>query len=154
MIALLQRVHHAHVIVEDNKIANINQGLLVFIGIERGDGQQEANALLKRLLAYRVFSDDDDKMNRSVRDIDGDLLLVPQFTLAADTSKGLRPSFSHAAPPEEGEILFHYFCTQAKQEHNQVKTGQFGATMQVSLSNDGPVTFWLQVSPPSASLKL
>jgi len=151
MIALLQRVHHAHVTVENHKIAHIDQGLLVFIGIERGDQQQQADALLKRLLAYRVFSDGNDKMNLSLQDIKGGLLLVPQFTLAADTRSGLRPSFSHAASPEIGHQFFTYFCTQAKQHHHQVETGQFGADMQVSLTNNGPVTFWLQV-PPSPSL--
>jgi len=150
MIALLQRVQHAHVNVDDKTIANIDKGLLVFIGVERGDSQLQANKLLSRLLAYRVFSDEDDKMNLSVQDIKGGLLLVPQFTLAADTNKGLRPSFTPAAAPDEGEILFDYFCNQAKQYYSPVETGQFGADMQVTLTNDGPVTFWLQVPPHSA----
>jgi len=147
MIALLQRVKHANVNVNNETIANIDKGLLVFIGVERGDTQAQADKLLSRLLAYRVFADDNDKMNLSLHDINGGLLLVPQFTLAAETSKGLRPSFTPAAPPVEGEQLFDYFCTQAKLQHSIVRTGQFGADMQVSLTNDGPVTFWLQVPP-------
>ena len=144
MIALLQRVNHADITVEGNQIARIQQGLLVFIGIERGDSQLQADKLLNRLLAYRVFSDKNDKMNLSLQDINGGLLLVPQFTLAADTRSGLRPSFSTAAPPAEGSKLFSYFCQQAKQQYNNVATGQFGADMHVSLTNNGPVTFWLQ----------
>lgn len=147
MIGLLQRVQHANVTVNNKKIAHIEYGLLVFIAVERGDTQLEADRLLSRLLAYRVFSDNDDKMNLSLCDINGGLLLVPQFTLAADTQKGLRPSFSSAASPSGGKILFDYFCTQAKQKYNAVETGQFGADMQVTLTNDGPVTFWLHVPP-------
>lgn len=147
MIGLLQRVQHANVTVNNKKIANIEHGLLVFIAVERGDSQLEADRLLSRLLAYRVFSDNDDKMNHSLRDINGGLLLVPQFTLAADTRKGLRPSFSSAALPADGKALFDYFCTQAKQQYSLVETGQFGADMQVTLTNDGPVTFWLQIPP-------
>lgn len=150
MIALLQRVQDASVNVEGNEIARINRGLLAFIGIERGDSQIQADKLVSRLLAYRVFADENDKMNLSLRDIQGGLLLVPQFTLAADTNKGLRPSFSSAASPRDGEALFNYFCTQATQQHYaDVETGQFGADMQVSLINDGPVTFWLTVPPQS-----
>lgn len=149
MIGLLQRVQNAKVCVANEEIADINQGLLVFIGIERGDTQEQANRLLTRLLGYRVFADNDDKMNLSLQDINGDLLLVPQFTLAADTHKGMRPSFTPAAAPQQGQILFDYFCSQAKQKHNIVETGQFGADMQVTLINDGPVTFWLQISPPA-----
>lgn len=149
MIGLLQRVQNAKVCVANEEIADINQGLLVFIGIERGDTQEQANRLLTRLLGYRVFADNDDKMNLSLQDVNGDLLLVPQFTLAADTHKGMRPSFTPAAAPQQGQILFDYFCSQAKQKHNIVETGQFGADMQVTLINDGPVTFWLQISPPA-----
>ncbi|NOQ94379.1 MAG: D-tyrosyl-tRNA(Tyr) deacylase [Methylophaga sp.] len=145
MIALLQRVQSASVSVDKQDIAKIEKGLLVFIGVERGDTQAQADKLLAKLLAYRVFADENDKMNLSLRDVKGGLLLVPQFTLAADTSKGLRPSFTPAAPPNEGELLFDYFCNQAKQQHHSVETGQFGADMQVSLTNDGPVTFWLHV---------
>lgn len=145
MIALLQRVSHAEVKVAGENIGHIDKGLLAFIGIERGDTQIQADKLLTRLLAYRIFADENDKMNLSLSDIDGGLLLVPQFTLAAETSKGLRPSFTPAAPPAEGERLFDFFCQQADQLHNTVATGQFGADMQVSLTNDGPVTFWLQI---------
>jgi len=152
MIALLQRVQHAKVDVNNETIANIDKGLLVFIGVERGDTQVQADKLLSRLLAYRVFADDNDKMNLSLHDINGDLLLVPQFTLAAETSKGLRPSFTPAAPPAEGEKLFDYFCKQAKLHHTIVQMGQFGADMQVSLTNDGPVTFWLQTPPHTDKL--
>ncbi len=147
MIALLQRVHHANVTVSGKLIASIEEGLLVFIGIEKNDTVEQATHLLKRLLAYRIFSDENDKMNLSVKDIDGGLLLVPQFTLAANTNKGLRPSFTSAASPDDGKILFEYLCNNAKQLHHTVSTGLFGADMQVSLTNNGPVTFWLQ-SPP------
>jgi len=147
VIGLLQRVRHASVEVEHKEIAQINQGLLVFIGIEQGDGESQADRLLTRLLGYRIFSDADDKMNLSVRDITGGVLLVPKFTLAANTNKGLRPSFSSAAPPEQSEVLFDYFCTQAKQAYTHIETGQFGADMQVSLTNDGPVTFNLHIPP-------
>lgn len=149
MIGLLQRVNTASVRVADEEIARINQGLLVFVGVERGDSVAEADRLLSRLLAYRVFSDDDGKMNLSLTDINGGLLLVPQFTLAADTRNGLRPSFTPAASPKEGEPLFNHIFKQAKQQHSTVQSGLFGADMQVSLCNDGPVTFWLQVSPHS-----
>jgi len=147
MIALLQRVHHASVTVSEKQIASIQEGLLVFIGIEKNDTKEQANKLLNRLIAYRVFSDEDDKMNLSLKDINGGLLLVPQFTLAANTNKGLRPSFNSAAPPEEGKALFDYMCDYAQQIHPTVSIGEFGADMQVSLTNNGPVTFWLQ-SPP------
>ncbi|MDC9725251.1 MAG: D-aminoacyl-tRNA deacylase [Gammaproteobacteria bacterium] len=145
MIALLQRVQSSRVRVDGQDIAHIEKGLLVFIGVERGDTQSQADKLLAKLLAYRVFADENDKMNLSLHDIKGGLLLVPQFTLAADTSKGLRPSFTPAAPSSDGKLLFDYFCIQAKQQHHSVETGQFGADMQVSLTNDGPVTFWLHV---------
>lgn len=151
MIALLQRVQHADVRVNELEIASIDKGLLVFIGVERNDTQLQADKLLSRLLSYRVFADEDDKMNLSLKDINGGLLLVPQFTLAADTKKGLRPSFSSAASPVDGELLFKHFCTQALQQFSNVETGQFGADMQVSLTNDGPVTFWLHI-PPTDSM--
>lgn len=149
MIGLLQRVQHASVIVQNEEIAHIDQGLLVFIGVERNDTPDQADRLLSRLLGYRVFSDDEDKMNLSVQDVNGGLMLVPQFTLAANTSKGMRPSFTPAASPETGLDLFNYFVSNAKQQHSKVATGEFGADMQVSLTNDGPVTFWLQVAPNS-----
>lgn len=147
MIALLQRVTCASVVVNDATIAAIDAGLMVLLCAERGDTQKEADALLGKLLAYRVFADDAGKMNRSVMDVAGGLLLVPQFTLAADTCSGTRPSFTPAAAPELARKLFDYFVAQAAQRHAQVATGEFGADMQVSLTNDGPVTFWLQVKP-------
>lgn len=149
MIGLLQRVTQANVHVDNVEIASIEQGLLVFIGVEQQDSHADADRLLTRLLNYRVFSDANDKMNLSLVDIDGGLLLVPQFTLAADTQKGMRPSFTAAASPAYGKIMFDYLTSQAQQRHTYVKAGQFGADMQVSLTNDGPVTFWLQVPPQS-----
>lgn len=145
MIALIQRVNQAAVSVSDKQIAHINSGLLAFIGIERNDEQEQADKLLHKLLAYRVFEDKAGKMNLSLNDTQSDLLLVPQFTLAADTQKGLRPNFSPAATPEKANMLFDYFVENAKQHHPVVEKGQFGADMQVSLINDGPVTFWLSV---------
>jgi len=147
MIALLQRVTRAWVDVEDSRIGEIGQGLMVLIGVERGDAAAQADRLLERLLTYRVFADNEGRMNRSVTDIGGGLLLVPQFTLAADTRKGRRPGFTAAAEPSEGEKWFEYFAGQAAKCHAEVETGRFGADMQVGLVNDGPVTFWLQVSP-------
>ena len=147
MIALLQRVAYAKVEVSKEIVGSIDVGLLVFVGVERNDAQDQANRLLEKILGYRVFSDQEGKMNLSVQDIRGCVLLVPQFTLAADTGKGLRPSFSSAAEPEQGKELFEYLVERARQKHDPVATGQFGADMQVSLVNDGPVTFWLQVSP-------
>lgn len=144
MIALLQRVRHASVSVEDKIIGEIRQGLLIMLGVEKNDDEARADRLIERFLGYRVFSDPDGKMNLSVRDIDGGVLLVPQFTLAADTHKGARPSFSSAATPAEGQRLFDYVVGQTRKSFPRVKTGQFGADMQVSLINDGPVTFWLQ----------
>jgi D-tyrosyl-tRNA(Tyr) deacylase len=120
---------------------------MVLVCAERGDSEREADLLLAKLLGYRVFADDAGKMNRSVTDVQGGLLLVPQFTLAADTNSGTRPSFTPAASPADGERLFAYFARQARLKHPQVETGRFGADMKVSLTNDGPVTFWLQVAP-------
>ena len=145
MIGLLQRVRAARVEVEGQTVGAIEQGLLVFIGIEPGDDEAKADRLLERLLGYRVFSDATGKMNLSVQDIGGGLLLVPQFTLAADTNKGMRPSFTSAAMPELGKRLFEYLTHHAGERHAPVATGSFGADMQVTLTNDGPVTFWLQV---------
>ena len=147
MIGLLQRVSHAAVIVAGEKVGGIDKGLLVLVGVERGDSEREAGRLLERLLGYRVFADDAGKMNLSVADVRGGLLLVPQFTLAADTQKGTRPSFTPAAAPGEGERLFDYIVARARESHALVQTGRFGADMKVSLINDGPVTFWLQVPP-------
>ncbi|WP_300494097.1 D-aminoacyl-tRNA deacylase [uncultured Methylophaga sp.] len=147
MIGLLQRVSQADVAINKNQtIAQIGQGLLVLIGIEKTDTIAVADRLIKRILNYRVFSDADDKMNLSLLDIKGDLLLVPQFTLPADTRKGNRPSFTPAAPPDQGKQLFDYLLAQARLQPLTVEAGQFAADMQVSLTNDGPVTFWLQVN--------
>jgi D-tyrosyl-tRNA(Tyr) deacylase len=144
MIGLLQRVCGASVVVAGGTVGSIGAGLLVFIGVERGDDEAAADRLLERLLGYRVFSDADGKMNRSVRDIGGGLLLVPQFTLAADTDKGMRASFTPAAAPEDGRRLFAYLLDNARKQHPIVASGTFGADMQVTLTNDGPVTFWLE----------
>jgi D-tyrosyl-tRNA(Tyr) deacylase len=149
MIALLQRVAQASVSVDGEVIGAIGPGLLVLLCAERGDSEKEADALLTKLLAYRVFGDDSGRMNRSLADVVGGLLLVPQFTLAADTRSGTRPSFTPAAAPEEGRRLFDYAVSRARELHgaDKVRTGRFGAHMQVALVNDGPVTFWLQVPP-------
>ena len=144
MIALLQRVSSAQVVVDQAVIGSIDAGLMVLLCAELNDTKKQAEQLLTKLLSYRVFSDDAGKMNRSIKEVNGGLLLVPQFTLAADTQSGTRPSFTPAAPPELGKHLFDYFVEQARQRHPQVATGQFGADMKVSLTNDGPVTFWLQ----------
>ena len=143
MIGLLQRVTQARVEVDRQTVGRIDQGLLVFVGVQKHDTAQSAQRLVERLLGYRVFADADGKMNLSVKDTNGGLLLVPQFTLAADTKKGMRPSFSSAAPPETGHQLFNELVTIAKRQHEHVATGEFGADMQVSLTNDGPVTFML-----------
>lgn len=147
MIGLLQRVSEAKVAVDGRTVGAIGRGLLVLVGVERHDTEAQADRLLERLLGYRVFPDEDGRMNRSLTDIGGGLLLVSQFTLAADTAKGTRPGFSPAAPPDEGRRLFDYFVSIAKRAHHDVQTGEFGADMQVSLINDGPVTFWLQAKP-------
>lgn len=147
MIGLLQRVTRASVEVGGATVGAIGMGLLVLVCAERGDSEAEADRLLERLLGYRVFADADGKMNLSLRDVHGGLLLVPQFTLAADTHKGMRPSFTPAASPAEGERLFDYFVARARAAHAAVEAGGFGAHMQVSLTNDGPVTIWLRVEP-------
>lgn len=147
MIALLQRVTQAAVEVDGASVGKIGPGLMVLVCAERGDGEAEADRLLERVLGYRVFADAAGKMNLSLREVQGGLLLVPQFTLAADTHKGMRPSFTPAAAPAEGERLFDYFTAQARAAHAAVETGRFGAHMQVSLVNDGPVTIWLRVEP-------
>lgn len=147
MIALLQRVTEACVTVDGESIGAIGEGLMVLLCAERNDTEKEADALLAKLLAYRVFADDAGRMNRSIRETQGGLLLVPQFTLAADTQSGTRPSFTPAAPAAEGARLFGHFVARARELYFSVETGQFGAHMQVSLTNDGPVTFWLQVKP-------
>ena len=149
MIALIQRVSEARVMVAGETIGNIGPGIVALIGVEKADSEATATRLLERILGYRIFADNEQKMNLSLRDISGGLLLVPQFTLAANTSKGMRPSFTSAAAPVDGERLFSYLVQQAKQQHQPVATGEFGADMKVSLINDGPVTFWLQVAPPA-----
>ena len=145
MIGLLQRVSRASVTVEGKCIGRIGTGLMVLVGVEKSDGREQAERLVKRLLEYRVFSDDDGKMNLSVLDIAGEVLLVPQFTLAADTGKGKRPSFSSAASPEQAADLFAAVVDIMSRQLPRLQTGKFGADMAVELINDGPVTFWLQV---------
>ena len=147
MIALLQRTTEAWVDVNGERIGHIGAGLLALIGVERDDGATQAERLLERLLGYRMFSDAEGRMNLALGDTGGGLLLVPQFTLAADTSRGRRPGFSQAASPAQGRKWFEYMVAQAKVAYPLVETGQFGADMQVGLVNDGPVTFWLQVRP-------
>jgi len=149
MIALLQRVSEARVSVDGRTTGAIATGILALIGVQRGDSEHQAQRLLQRVLAYRIFPDDAGKMNLNLEQAGGNLLLVPQFTLAADTNSGNRPSFTPAAPPAEGERLFHYLVMLAEQALGSVQAGVFGADMKVHLVNDGPVTFWLQV-PPAA----
>lgn len=144
MIGLLQRVTQASVTINAEIIASINTGLLVLVGIEKNDSAKEAERLFKKIIAYRLFADNEDKMNLSLEDIHGGLLLVPQFTLAANTQKGLRPSFSDAASPDLAKQLFSCLIDHAREQYTTVEVGIFGADMQVSLNNDGPVTFWLQ----------
>ena len=148
MIGLLQRVSRAKVEVGRTAVGAIGHGLMVLVGVERGDTVREGDRLLERLLGYRVFPDAEGKMNRSVTDVGGGLLLVPQFTLPADTRKGARPSLSNAAPPDVGKHLFDHVVSRARAMHPIVETGRFGAHMQVTLTNDGPVTFTLRVAPP------
>jgi D-aminoacyl-tRNA deacylase len=147
VIALIQRVLEAKVVVDAQTVGAVGPGILALIGVEKGDGELQAARLLERVLAYRIFPDAAGKMNRSLVDVRGGLLLVPQFTLAADTNKGLRPSFSSAAPPAEGERMFGHLVNAARVNHTPVETGRFGADMKVHLVNDGPVTFLLQVKP-------
>ena len=147
MIGLLQRVSRAEVHVDNERIAAISTGLAVLVGIERGDAEPQAARLLERLLSYRVFPDEQGRMNRSLVESGGELLLIPQFTLPADTRKGTRPSFSNAAEPEHGERLYHALLRLALQRHPRTSAGRFGAHMQLTLTNDGPVTFWLQARP-------
>ena len=151
MIGLLQRVDGASVEVDDREIARIGGGLLVLVGVERGDDEATADRLLERLVNYRVFPDVEGRMNLSTLEAGGGLLLVPQFTLAADTSKGLRPGFSRASPPGDAERLFGYMAKRAENRLPGAQSGRFGATMRVSLVNDGPVTFWIRVPPHEAA---
>ena len=145
MIGLIQRVTEARVEVDNRTVAQIDRGILALIGVEKQDESATAQRLAQRIIQYRIFPDADGKMNLSLQDTGGELLLVPQFTLPADTRKGNRPSFSSAAPPETGQRLFLELANYAREAQITVKTGVFGANMQVSLTNDGPVTFWLQV---------
>jgi len=146
MIALLQRVTHATLRIDDHEYSRIGPGLVVLLGIEKDDDESRADRMLQRLLSYRVFADDAGRMNRSLKDVAGDLMLVSQFTLAASTDRGLRPSFSAAMPPGEAELLYDYMVALALAEPGiGVATGSFGADMQVALENDGPVTFLLRV---------
>lgn len=147
MIALIQRVSQASVTIAGTPVGEIGAGLLALVGVQSGDTQAQADRLLERICSYRIFPDEAGRMNRSLADTGGGLLLVPQFTLAADTRKGNRPSFTPAAPPDEGERLFEHLAGAARQRHPTVATGRFGADMQVTLTNDGPVTFWLQADP-------
>ncbi|MDB5821932.1 MAG: D-tyrosyl-tRNA(Tyr) deacylase [Herminiimonas sp.] len=149
MIGLIQRVTQASVSVDHEVIGQIAEGLLVLVCAERHDSEKEAIALVDKIFGYRVFPDENGRMNRSLSDIKGQLLLVPQFTLAADTRSGTRPSFTPAASPDDARRLFDFFTTVATRRTGVVQTGRFGAHMQVTLTNDGPVTFWLQVEPPS-----
>jgi D-aminoacyl-tRNA deacylase len=151
MIGLLQRVRQASVVVDGATVGAIGPGLMVLVCAEKGDTEREAEALLAKLLGYRVFSDEAGKMNRSVRDVEGGLLLVPQFTLAANTRSGTRPSFTPAAAPDDARRLFDHAVRRARALHASVETGRFGADMQVSLVNDGPVTFWLRIDPPKVA---
>ncbi|ALB56762.1 D-aminoacyl-tRNA deacylase [Cronobacter universalis] len=145
MIALIQRVTHASVRVGDEVTGEIGPGLLVLLGVEKDDDEQKANRLCERVLGYRIFSDDQGKMNLNVQQAGGSVLVVSQFTLPADTEKGLRPSFSRGAPPEQAEALYDYFVSRCRAAGMTTETGRFAADMQVSLTNDGPVTFWLQI---------
>jgi len=144
MLALIQRVRNAHVDVDNETVGRIGPGLLALIAVQPGDGEPQTQRMLERLLGYRVFADAEGRMNRSLAETGGGLLLVPQFTLAADTSKGMRPSFTSAAAPEVGRQWFERLVELAKKTHLRVEFGRFGAHMIVSLANDGPVTFWLE----------
>ena len=148
MIALIQRVAEASVSVGGETVGAIEAGIVAFVGVEREDSEAEAERLAERVLGYRIFPDEQGRMNRSLREVNGSLLAVPQFTLVADTRKGSRPSFSSGASPEEGMRLFERFVQHARRQA-RVETGRFGAHMRVSLVNDGPVTFWLQARPGS-----
>lgn len=144
MKALIQRVSHAKVEVEGEVTGAIDGGILLLLGVEKDDTEADADKLLKKVLSYRIFGDEDGKMNLNLQQVEGGLLVVSQFTLVADTRKGNRPGFSRGAAPAEGERLYNYFVSRAEQAHSQVVTGRFGADMKVSLLNDGPVTFMLE----------
>ena len=144
MLGLIQRVSSASVVIDHETAGEIDQGILLLLGVQKHDAVGSADKLLRKVLNYRMFSDPEGKMNLSLSDINGGLLIVSQFTLAADTKKGLRPSFSSAAPPEQAENLYNHFVSHASQQHLKVQNGRFGADMQVCLVNDGPVTFMLE----------
>lgn len=146
MIGLIQRVAQAEVAVEREIVGHIERGILLLLGVQRGDDEATADRLLERVLGYRIFPDADGRMNLSLRDVHGELLVVSQFTLAADTRKGMRAGFSRAAAPEAGERLYGYFVARARTSGVAIAEGRYGAYMQVRLTNDGPVTFWLEVS--------
>lgn len=150
MIALIQRVTRAEVTVGSTSVARIERGILAFVGVRRGDTETTAERLLERIVGYRIFPDDEGRMNLSLRDVSGELMLVSQFTLAADTRSGMRAGFSTAASPDEGRRLFDYLVNTARASLPRVATGEFGAHMQVSLVNDGPVTFWLETPTTSS----
>ncbi|MTC56373.1 D-tyrosyl-tRNA(Tyr) deacylase [Providencia rustigianii] len=145
MIALIQRVTHASVVVDKKTVGQIGSGLLVLLGVEKDDDEQKAKRLCEKVLGYRIFGDEQGKMNLNVKQAGGSLLVVSQFTLAAETNKGMRPSFSGGAEPEKADQLYQYFVQESRQQGTVTETGIFAADMQVSLTNDGPVTFWLQV---------
>jgi len=145
MITIIQRVTQASVSIEENTVGKIEQGIMALIAVEKNDTEKSVQRLLERILNYRIFPDADDRMNLSLKAIQGGLLLIPQFTLAADTNSGNRPSFTPAASPEQGQLLFNHLLSLAKQSYPTTQTGVFGADMQVSLINDGPVTFTLTV---------
>ncbi len=145
MLGLIQRVKKASVSVNNEITGEIQQGIMLLLGIQKADTEETANKLVDKVLAYRIFSDENNKMNCNVQQVDGGVLIVSQFTLAADTKKGLRPSFSSAAPPVQAEALYDYFVMQMRSKHPQIATGIFAADMQVSLINDGPVTFMLEM---------
>jgi D-tyrosyl-tRNA(Tyr) deacylase len=149
LIALVQRVTEASVAIGGESVGKIGQGVLALIGVEKSDGEGEAQRLAERVLTYRIFPDAAGKMNLSLKDVEGGLLAVPQFTLVADTNSGTRPSFSSGASPEVGEKLFFAFVEKARALHSKIQSGRFGTDMKVSLVNDGPVTFWLQVKNKS-----
>ncbi|WP_018141098.1 D-aminoacyl-tRNA deacylase [Thioalkalivibrio sp. ALJ7] len=148
MIALIQRVREGRVAIEGEDVGAIGEGLLALVAVEPNDREASVERMLDRLLGYRVFADETGRMNRCLGETGGGLLLVPQFTLAADTRKGMRPSFSGSASPEHGAALFERLVERAIERHHPVASGRFGADMQVSLTNDGPVTFWLEARGP------
>lgn len=145
MIALLQRVKHANVIVNKKTIGAINKGILVFAAFQKPDDNKIIDRMIDKILTYRIFADNNDKMNLNIQDIAGELLLVPQFTLAADTNSGTRPSFSTAADPKIAKEQFLYFIAAMQLKYNKISCGEFGADMEVNICNDGPVTFWLEI---------